>query len=73
MKISSYTVYFLLMYSLNSKVLKCDLYTMVMLSRAAGSNGRACPVVILGPLKEDVGAMLIKEFPNEFGGCVPRE
>ena len=35
-----------------------------------GSYAR--PVIILGPLKEDINDMLVQEFPDKFAGCVPR-
>lgn len=38
---------------------------------SAGSYAR--PVIILGPLKEDINDMLVQEFPDKFAGCVPRE
>ena len=31
------------------------------------------PVLILGPLKEEINRMLVQEFPDKFEGCVPRE
>jgi len=37
------------------------------------SGGYARPVIILGPLKEDINDMLVQEFPNKFAGCVPRK
>ena len=40
-------------------------------SHAAGSYAR--PVIILGPLKEDINDMLVQEFPDKFAGCVPRK
>ena len=33
----------------------------------------ARPVVILGPLKDQINDDLITEFPDRFGSCVPRE
>lgn len=36
-------------------------------------GGYARPVIILGPLKEDVNDKLVNEFPDKFAGCVPRE
>ena len=33
----------------------------------------ARPVIILGPLKEDINDMLVQEFPDKFAGCVPRK
>ena len=37
------------------------------------SEGQARPVIILGPLKDDLNDMLVQEFPDEFAGCVPRK
>ena len=37
------------------------------------SGGYARPVIILGPLKEDINDMLVQEFPDKFAGCVPRK
>jgi len=34
-------------------------------------RGYARPVIILGPLKEDLNDMLVQEFPDKFAGCVP--
>ncbi|XP_064393850.1 disks large 1 tumor suppressor protein-like [Halichondria panicea] len=34
-------------------------------------RGYARPVIILGPLKEDINDMLVQEFPDKFAGCVP--
>lgn len=34
-------------------------------------RGYSRPVIILGPLKEDVNDMLVQEFPDKFAGCVP--
>ena len=36
-------------------------------------GGYARPVIILGPLKEDINDMLVQEFPDKFAGCVPRK
>ena len=36
------------------------------------TGGYARPVIILGPLKEDINDMLVQEFPDKFAGCVPR-
>ena len=36
-------------------------------------GGYARPVIILGPLKEDMNDMLVQEFPDKFAGCVPRK
>ena len=36
-------------------------------------KGQARPVIILGPLKDDLNDMLVQEFPDEFAGCVPRK
>lgn len=36
-------------------------------------RGYARPVIILGPLKDDINDMLVQEFPDKFAGCVPRE
>ena len=37
------------------------------------ARGYARPVIILGPLKEDINDMLVQEFSDKFAGCVPRE
>lgn len=37
------------------------------------SGGYARPVIILGPLKEDMNDLLVQEFPDKFAGCVPRK
>ena len=37
------------------------------------SGGYARPVIILGPMKEDMNDMLVQEFPDKFAGCVPRK
>ena len=37
------------------------------------AEGQCRPVIILGPLKDEVNDMLVQEFPDEFAGCVPRE
>lgn len=34
-------------------------------------RGYARPVIILGPLKEDMNDLLVQEFPDKFAGCVP--
>ncbi|KAL5476132.1 hypothetical protein EMCRGX_G026040 [Ephydatia muelleri] len=34
-------------------------------------RGYARPVIVLGPLKEEVNDMLVQEFPDKFAGCVP--
>ena len=44
-------------------------YEPVMLEH----RGYARPVIILGPLKDDINDMLVQEFPDKFAGCVPRE
>ena len=36
-------------------------------------RGYARPVIVLGPLKEDINDMLVQEFPDKFAGCVPRK
>jgi len=36
-------------------------------------RGYARPVIILGPLKDDINDMLVQEFPDKFAGCVPRK
>lgn len=36
-------------------------------------GGYARPVIILGPLKEDMNDLLVQEFPDKFAGCVPRK
>ena len=36
-------------------------------------GGYARPVIVLGPLKEEINDMLVQEFPEKFAGCVPRE
>ena len=36
-------------------------------------GGYTRPVIILGPLKEDINDMLVQEFPEKFAGCVPRK
>ena len=36
-------------------------------------RGYARPVIILGPLKDDINDMLVQEFPDKFAGCVPCE
>ena len=33
------------------------------------SGGYARPVIVPGPLKEDLNDMLVQEFPNKFAGC----
>ena len=33
----------------------------------------ARPVIILGPMKEDINDRLVREFPERFAGCVPRK
>ena len=40
-------------------------------SYSVGNYAR--PVIILGPLKEDINDMLVQEFPDKFAGCVPRK
>ncbi len=40
---------------------------------SAYPGGYARPVIILGPLKEDINDMLVQEFPDKFAGCVPRK
>ena len=35
--------------------------------------GYVRPVIILGPLKDDINDMLAQEFPDKFAGCVPRK
>lgn len=42
-------------------------YEAVSLQR----RGYARPVIILGPLKEEINDMLVQEFPDQFAGCVP--
>ncbi|XP_065889304.1 disks large homolog 1-like isoform X2 [Dysidea avara] len=42
-------------------------YEPVMLEH----RGYARPVIILGPLKDDINDMLVQEFPDKFAGCVP--
>ena len=37
------------------------------------AGGYARPVIILGPMKEDINDMLVQEFPDKFAGCVPRK
>jgi len=37
------------------------------------AGGYARPVIILGPLKEDMNDLLVQEFPDKFAGCVPRK
>ena len=44
-------------------------YEPVMLEH----RGYARPVIILGPLKDDINDMLVQEFPDKFAGCVPRK
>jgi guanylate kinase/C-terminal processing protease CtpA/Prc len=34
-------------------------------------KGSARPVIILGPLKDEINDMLVQDFPDEFAGCVP--
>ena len=36
-------------------------------------GGYSRPVIILGPLKEDINDKLVNEFPDKFAGCVPRK
>lgn len=31
----------------------------------------ARPVIVLGPLKEDINDRLVRDFPDKFAGCVP--
>lgn len=56
---------------------KRELHTHVYMftdydySYCAGNYAR--PVIILGPLKEDINDMLVQEFPDKFAGCVPRK
>ena len=37
------------------------------------AGGYARPVIVLGPLKEDMNDLLVQEFPDKFAGCVPRK
>ena len=39
----------------------------------SSAEGQCRPVIILGPLKDEINDMLVQEFPDEFAGCVPRE
>ena len=48
----------------------CLLFTHFCLLFTEGS---ARPVIILGPLKDEINDMLVQDFPDEFAGCVPRE
>ncbi|XP_003391362.2 PREDICTED: disks large homolog 3-like [Amphimedon queenslandica] len=34
-------------------------------------RGYARPVIVLGPLKEDINDKLVNDFPEKFAGCVP--
>ena len=43
------------------------------MSLPLAAEGHCRPVIILGPLKDEINDMLVQEFPDEFAGCVPRE
>ena len=43
------------------------------LIRVCFVGGYARPVIVLGPLKEDINDKLVNDFPEKFAGCVPRK
>ena len=47
------------------------MYLVIKYTYLIGNYAR--PVIILGPLKEDINDMLVQEFPDKFAGCVPRK
>jgi len=58
-----------------SKLLCClrDESTVCVCVCMCCVGGYARPVIILGPLKEDMNDLLVQEFPDKFAGCVPRK
>ena len=49
------------------------VYLCLGMSLPLAAEGHCRPVIILGPLKDEINDMLVQEFPDEFAGCVPRE
>ena len=53
-----------------SRVSFCRRRGVVIFGLFANTGRYTRPVIIFGPLKEEINRMLVQEFPDKFSGCV---